>query len=236
MATTQQQEDLAAWKAWKASPTPQNTERLINLVMPLLGREVSHWSTLAPKFLLMNEAKRIALEAFQTFDPSRGVLLSTHIMSRLQKLSRLAYERQSTLTVPEHQRLAFNTVDRVKRQLEEEHGMPPSMAAIADRMSITPDKLHQLLQTVGKTEFLTSADTGPGFAVAPDNGRVLDLAYHDMTPLQKKIFEYRTGYNGAVRKNGAQICKELGITQGQLSYQLENLQKLLQKAKNSLGV
>lgn len=68
--------------------------------------------------------------------------------------------------------------------------------------------------------------------MSDDSPDVIDLAYHDMTPLQKKIFELRAGYNNVPQaKSATEIMRKLSITQGQLSYQLDQIKRLLATAK-----
>jgi hypothetical protein len=47
----------------------------------------------------------------------------------------------------------------------------------------------------------------------------VDLVYHDLSPLQKSIFEHTTGYGGAPVLDGKAMMKKLNLTQGQLSYE-----------------
>lgn len=226
----ERQKDLELWKAWKQAPTPMNLEALMKQVAPILRRETLAWSSTAPAFLLENEAKRIAVEAFQSYDPSAGAMLSTHLVNRLKKLSRIGYQNQSTLSVPEHMRLTYHKYLNAQTHLTElNNGVKPSMHEVADHMGIAPKRLIKLVETVGKRELTESGD-GTEFATSiPDD--VLDLAYADMTQVQKDIFRYRTGYDGTKVLNANQIIKKMGITQGQLSYQILQIKALLQRAQ-----
>jgi DNA-directed RNA polymerase specialized sigma subunit len=175
----------------------------------------------------MAEAKKLALEAFNSFDPNRGVKLSTHVTNRLQKLSRIAYARQSTVSIPEHQRITFNRYQRTVARLEDELGHPPTIQHIADHMAMPVPKLQSILHNVARKEFLESGE-GPAFQHYNDDD-LIHLAYQDMTPSQKRIFELRTGYNGHPVQDGKQIQHTLGITQGQLSYELGKIKTHLEQ-------
>lgn len=174
--------------------------------------------------------KKLALKAFETYDPNRGVLLSTHLMNGLQKLSRFAYQRQSTLNVPEQHRLDYNKYNKAKRQLEDDLGQSPSHEQVADHLGVPPKKLKQLIELVNKQELLESGE-GPSFQLPKEDNDIVDLAFYDMTPNQKKIFKYRTGYEKSPIKNADAIQKELNLTQGQLSYELQKIKSLLESAR-----
>lgn len=226
--------DLELWQAWNKSKSTPDLEALMKQMAPILRRETARWSSLAPAYVLENEAKRIAIAAFAKYNPHAGAALSTYLTSALQKLSRTAYQNQSTLSVPEHQRLGYNQFLAAQTHLTDLNGgRKPELADVADYLSMSPKKLQVLVETVGKRE-LTESGEGPEFVKdIPDD--VLDLAVSEMTPLQKEIFKRRTGYErGHLPKpiqNAATIQRELKITQGQLSYQLLQIKALLVRAQ-----
>jgi DNA-directed RNA polymerase specialized sigma subunit len=41
--------------------------------------------------------------------------------------------------------------------------------------------------------------------------------YHELTPTDRKIFEWRTGYNGVKKLQAQQIAKKLGVSAGAVS-------------------
>jgi len=222
--------DLELWRQWKNTQSQADLDALIKQMWPVIRRETARWAAIMSPAMLDNEAKLLAIKAFQTYNPTVGAALSTHLTNQLQKLSRTAYARQSTLGVPEQKRLLFNNYNRAFRQLEDLHGRPPTLDAIADHMRLPPAKLREVVDVVGKKEFMESGD-GPAFVQFMDDPEVVHLAYHDMTPVQKKIFEMRTGYGGNAVKSGAGIMHATGLTQGQLSYQLNQIKALLERAQ-----
>ena len=230
MNTDAKADDLALWRKWKQYPTPQNLEALIKQLMPVIRRETRRWSAVVPEYILENEAKLLAIKSCETYNPNAGTALGTHVINGLQKLSRTAYKNQSTLSVPEQQRLTFNQYANAKRHLEDLNGVTPTLHDVADYMAIKPKHLQSIVENVGKRELIESGDN---LAFVKDqNDDVLHLAYGDMTPIQQKIFEMRTGYNNTpVAKDAKVIMKALNITQGQLSYQINAMRPLLERAQ-----
>jgi DNA-directed RNA polymerase specialized sigma subunit len=228
--TPDKSEDIALWRAWKQAPSPQNLEALIKQLMPLIRRETSRWGSLVPPYVLENEAKKLTIKACESYNPMAGTALSTHVINQLQKLSRTAYKNQSSLSVPEQQRLTFNRYSAAQRHLEDLNGRKPSLEELGDYLAIKPKKLQMIVENVGKRELIESGE-GPAF-VKDEHDDVLHLAFADMTPLQKRIFEMRTGYNGVpVAKDAKVITKALNITQGQLSYQINAMKPILERAQ-----
>ena len=157
-------QDLLLWEKWKKSRSPTDLEALMRHVAPLLRSEVNRWSRIAPEFLLENEAKRLAIKAFEDYNPNHvpPTALGTHVKNHLLKLSRTAYSRQSTLTVPEAKRLTFNQVQRQRTLLEDQTGRPPMLEELADHMRLSPARLHALQNEVSKREYMESGE-GPSF-------------------------------------------------------------------------
>jgi DNA-directed RNA polymerase specialized sigma subunit len=222
--------DLELWERWKRQPTSTNLEALIQQLMPLIRRETQRWASVVPPYILENEAKLLTIKACQSYNPNAGTALATHIINQLQKLSRTAYKNQSTLSVPEQQRLTFNRYNQALSHLEDLNGRKPTMEDAADYLAIKPKKLRQIIENVGQRELIESGE-GPSF-IQSTSDDVLHLAYKDMTPLQQKIFEMRTGYNNTpIAKDARSILKALNISQGQLSYQITAMKPILERAQ-----
>lgn len=225
--------DVELWLKWNRSKSAMDLEVLMKHMNPVLNREVSRWASIVPRFVLENEAKAQALKAFNSYDPNRGVLLSTHVTNQLQKLSRTAYARQSTVSIPEHKRLTYNRYRKLTAQLEDELGRAPQIHEVADQLALPVNKLQSLISEVEKREYLESeehAESG-----THSETELIELALHDLTPTQQTIFKNKTGWNGAPIKSNAQLMKELSLTQGQLSYELTKVKNKLTSAKNMMG-
>ncbi len=221
--------DLELWKKWKTTQSPADLEALMRQMGGTIQSNVNKWASIVPRSVLDNEAKGFALKAFQTYDTSHDTALNTHVNTWLQKLSRIAYERQSTLSVPEHKRILYNQYNRMKLQIEDDLGHPPTVAHMADHLGMPVKKLESLLSEVDKREFLESEEH-PEVGVQ-DEERLLHFAYNDMTPIQQKIFKWKTGYDKSPIHTNAFIMKELNISQGSLSYELTKIKDHLKKAQ-----
>lgn len=224
--------DLILWERWNRSKSPQDLDLLLKQMEPILRREVGRWSKIAPTFLLENEAKRLAIKAFNDYNPNHvpPTALGSHVTNHLMKLSRTAYARQSILTVPEAKRLNFNSINRERIRLEDHLGRAPTIEELGDHMRLSPKKIQALSAEVSKREYMESGE-GPSFLQHVDDPEIVHLAWHDMTPMQKTIFEHRTGYGGGKVLKGQAIMKATGLTQGQLSHQLEKIKDMLEQAQ-----
>lgn len=220
--------DFELWSKWKKTRSPQDLQALINQMAPIINREVNKWAPSMSRSLLEAEGKRLAVEAFEKYDPKAGAAISTFLASRLQKLSRMVYSTQNTARLSETKTLLFHTYNAASNELRDQHGREPTNEELADNLGWSPKKLEAFQRQAGRKEFIESEEH-PDDENADDD--LVHFIYHDLTPLQKKIFEYRTGYQGSRVLSGAEIMKELKITQGQLSYQINLIEAAVKRAK-----
>lgn len=220
--------DLELWRQWKKTKNPGDLQRLLDQMNPIILREVNKWAPSASRSFLEMEGKRLAVEAFESYNPNAGTALSTYLASRLPKLSRIVYATQNTARLSETKNLLFHTYHTATNELRDKHGREPTNEELADHMGWSPKKLEKFQRESQRKEFIESEEH-PDAEDADDH--LVDFIYHDLTPLQKTIFEHRTGYQGKPVLTGAQIMKKLGLTQGQLSYQLNLIDSAVRRAK-----
>jgi DNA-directed RNA polymerase specialized sigma subunit len=220
--------DTELWRQWKKTKAPNDLQRLLTQMNPLLLREVNKWAPSMSRSYLEAEAKRLAVEAFESYDPSYGAALSTHVASRLPKLSRVVYATQNTARLSETKNLLFHVYHTASHELRERHGREPTNEELADHLGWSPKKLEQFQRQSQRKEFVESEDH-PDAEEAEDH--LVDYIYHDLTPLQKSVFEHSTGYQGKEHLSGDEMMKKLGITQGQLSYKKTLIVKAVERAK-----
>lgn len=221
-APTRSEQDLALWRKWKASPTDANLSALLHQVEPLVQREVSKWAGTLARPLLTTEGRRLAVEAFQDYDPSRGAAVGTHVVTRLQKMSRLSYANQNVARLPENKMLMFHTYNIGHSQLEDSLGRSPTTDELADHLQWSIPHLTKFRREISRQEMLESggsAESGSaGLFEADEQDHSVDFLHHDLPPQHKLVFEHLTGYGGAPILSNQEIQKKLNLTQGRYSY------------------
>jgi DNA-directed RNA polymerase specialized sigma subunit len=233
---TRSARDLELWHAWKRSKSDENTSALLKQVQPLIVREASKWSQTLAQPLLETEGKRLAMQAFHTYDPGKGTALGTHVVNQLQKMSRLAYSNQNVGRIPENKLLLYHTYQTAHAKLSDDLGRPPTSDELADELAWSTSKVKEFRESIGRREMLESGgheesgDAGLYESEGQDN--LVDFIHHDMPPLHKAIFEGLTGYQGTTILNNQQLQKKLGLTQGAYSYAKAQMIKNIQKIQD----
>ncbi len=221
--------DFEAWKAWRASPTDQNMQAILRNLDPLIQSEVNRWSGALARPLLEIEAKRLAVEAIQSFNPNAGAALGTHVTNRLKKLSRISYTHQNIARIPEYQTLKFHTFNVARSALEDQLGREPTADELSDQLGWSQSYLDRFRRSMRK-EFVESGEPVPIFnQTSKNDGGLVDFVYSDLSPLHKKLFQHTTGFGGSKVLDNPALMKKLKMTQGQLSYQKRLLVDHLEK-------
>jgi DNA-directed RNA polymerase specialized sigma subunit len=209
--------DLQLWETWKRTQSPSDLQALLTQMMPIIQREVGKWAPAMSRSLLEMEAKRLAVKAFQSYNPAAGTALSTYVASRLPKLSRTVYSNQNAARLSEANALLFHTYNAAHTQLTDDFGREPTTDELADNLGWSVKKLTQFRTQSGRKEYVESEDHPD--ADADSDQYLADFIHHDLPPTQKQIFEHLTGYRGVPKLGNSAVMKKLGLTQGQYSYQ-----------------
>jgi len=221
--------DDELYKRWKASRTPGDLQALMTNLEPLIQSEVNRRAGTIARDLLVLQAKKLAVDAIKSYNPSVGVKISTHVTNQLQKLSRVNYAHQNAARIPEHSMLQYHSVNIATEDFRADHGRDPSVQELAETLKWSPKKIEQFQANFGRSELLESIDTPNDLFVAATHDPRIDYVYSTLSPRQQQIFEYTTGYHGKPRAGNSQIMQKLGITQGVLSYEKTKIKDAFQK-------
>jgi DNA-directed RNA polymerase specialized sigma subunit len=234
-ATGRQEQDLAAWHTWKKSPTDANASALLAQVSPLIHKEASKWAGTLARPLLETEGKRLAMQAFHSYDPNKGAALGTHVVNQLQRMSRLSYANQNVARLPENKMLLYHAYNVAHSELADEHGRHPTTDELSDRLGWPIKRVEEYRKAIGRREMLESGglfeSSTAGLYDDDKQDHLVDFVHHDLAPMHKAIFEHLTGYRGVEVLSNQDIQKKLGMTQGQYSYAKKQLVDHLAKVQ-----
>lgn len=221
----------AAWQTWKASPGPDANATVLDVLGPTIDRGVrTHMGDLNP--LNRSRARAIALQALGTYDPRGGANLSSHIFNHLRGLKRYAGRIAAGVRLPERAVLERNTLDKHEADLLDELGREPNDDELADRSGFSVRKLKRLRSynpAVAEGAFNVTGDGRTPYnpAVASESTAWRQIVYDELAPLDKKVFEWTTGYNGRKLKNTTEIAHALRRSPGWVSQRRLLIQRKL---------
>ncbi len=218
MTDARKEKDLQAWNQWNRSHADTDLMAVMSLLEPVIRSEVGRWSGSVAPAILSLEARRLAVDAIKGFNPNAGAALNTHVTNQLKKLSRTVYDNQNVARIPEYKVLQVHNFNLAESKLRDNLGRDPTADELLDELGWTKKYLADF-QRSRRKEFIESGELPRIFDLDSGDGGLVDFAYHDLSPLQQKIFEFKTGYGGNPVLSGSEIMKKLKLKQSQLSYQ-----------------
>lgn len=235
MTNSRKDKDLELWKTWNQSKDPKDLSSLYKNINSLIHHNINPLKGSVSDRVLESEAKLQALNAFNTFDPSKDIQLSTHVTNHLKKVNRIAYNNMELLSVPEQRRIKFKNYEAVHSNLEEDLGRPPSMNEIADALGWSLSEVARHKSENWKE--LTASNPNVSDVGFHDdaNNTLTSYVYNDLTPEHQTIFEMTTGYGGQKELSNEQIMKKMKLSQGQLSYAKTKIKNNFKKALGTYG-
>lgn len=221
-----------AWQEWRQRKTKDSSVALLNEFRPMIYKEVYRHGGLLPKSFLEVEAKRLAFNAFDTYDPKKNTRLSTHVANTLRGLGRLNYTYQNALRMPEERQRKYSLFTEAREKLKDRLGRAPSIQELSDELVWPEDEVGRMERDVHvETSESVGGEDAMSSVFAVSSSPVVDFLYHDMEPEEKIIFESLTGYKGHPQLSMSGIARKLGLSEPQVRRKRD---KLAEKIKMAL--
>lgn len=223
-ATRQREMDL--WKKYKGGDQSA-LQPLMGLFRPTVAQWIAqHSSPNVPAVTMRTEALANVKKAIDSYDPSRGAGLNTHVTWGLKKGLRLLHRHSNIARIPEPRGDLIGEYERAKSALTEKLGRTPSIAEIRDYIAaditLDPSKRAKLnLATIARLEHELRRDTpytDTMSAFAESEGMetpevvARDLLYSSLAPSDQVIFENAFGYAGKPVLPNVRIAKMVGVS------------------------
>jgi len=223
-----------AWQHYKDN-APGSKQEVLNALAPTIDAAVTNMVGGDRRYL--TRARLMALEALPGYDPRQGVSLNTYVYNRLQGLKRLSADRGNFIHVPERSALERKQLEAIKQDYILETGAEPSLAMLADKSGMPLNKVGRLMSIFGTTS--TSATRGEHGDSLEAKGRnanelYIDSFYTELPEIDKKIYEWSTGYKGSPRLDRATMAKRLGISEAAVSQHASKIDRLAARFNQTL--
>lgn len=206
--------EMTLWREWHKTKDPGKLGQLLDSVHPIIVNTVKRFESVPlPPSSITAEAKKQALNAFRTYDPTAGASLGTHVHNYMQKVNRFVYEHQNVGRIPEHRIVQIGTFNAVKSELREKLGREPSATEVGDELNWSHAEVERMEREL-KREVPESAvsDVDFSFTQTSDAQKVLGFIYYELSPQEKVVFEYLTGWAGKPKLPEEQIAAKIGAT------------------------
>jgi RNA polymerase sigma factor FliA len=149
--------NLAVWESYKRTLDSVTRDRLLNQYLPLVKNVASRMALGFPKSVELNDLVNTGviglIEAFNNFDPARGVKFETYAVPRIR--GAILDELRALDWIPRSTRAKSREIDRATTKLENELGRSPSDSELAKKLNVSTDELLSTLGDVSSTTLLS---------------------------------------------------------------------------------
>lgn len=224
------EQELQLWSDWNSHRSHSARNKLLKSLDPLLHKQVNKFATSPiPRTALETEARMLALNAFDTYDPTKAQL-NTHVTNHLKHLQRYVLNYQNVGKIPEHRGLAISKFQNTNSNLNEDLGREPNATELADALSWSVPEVERMqseLRADLSIRQLDDDDEGGFFDYTMSQSSTLDDAiefiYYDSSEEDKKILEYMFGIKGERKLPVSEIALQLNKTETYVRTRLKNI-------------
>jgi len=222
--------------AWMRSPTPTLSTHLLKQLNPTIQKAITTHVGPTASPTIKSRAKMLALDAAQSFQPSSGAKLPTHVFSQLQSLKRYAGQEGMVVGIPERMAIQRRRLDRVTSDFKNENGRDPSDDEISSLSGLNVkelSKLRRLPAVINEGRFYDTSnpEASPDLPAVENHAKPqqawLNFIYHNSSEQDKVLLEHSFGLNGKPKLDNMGIAAKLGVTPAAISQRKVKLQEQL---------
>ena len=182
-------------------------------------------------------AYRLSFDAIDTFDPSRGVDVKTHVFNNLKRLNRIYSDRTNIVHVPEGVAKDYNIVSKAIVNFNDEHNRDPNEDELADITKLSKKRINNILSrgstisgSVSVTD--TGADKVSSSGISDDT--YIEYLYSSCDPIDKKIIELTSGKGGSRIYQNSEVARRLNITPAAVILRMSKLREKMAELRGLL--
>lgn len=221
--------DLELYNHWKETGDKKALGQLINQLSPLIYSEVRRQSGTLPVQALSAESKKWAIKAIQTYDPSKGTALSTHVTGYLRKVRRMNYKFQNMVRLPENLQLKYNQYSTALNNLTDRLNREPTDVELAQELGWSKAATVKYRNSLYK-DLTESGAQKPTEAFQFNQNKILyDYIISQLTPEERIILD------NVKTVSSTELAKMIGVNVNGLNYRKEKLRKKIQQIQAEAG-
>jgi len=213
----QRKQELDAWGRWRKDQNGEDFKYLLDSFRPLMfaqGRRYLQTAQL-PRSAVEADMVQHFHRALETYDPTKGAQMNTHIWNHLQHTGRFLRTYQNIGKIPEPRARQIGRFQARSAVMEENLGREPTTIELADDLKI-PMKEIELLRRELRRDILVDEATS-GLSMTSDSTpkalEQIQFLHMELNPEQQLILEHTYGmYGRQAMDNNEDIARIVGMT------------------------
>lgn len=231
-----QKKELFLWDQWKQQgETPEASAPLVNSMRNIINKYgVQGWANRVPisKPVLEQRALNLALQGMRKYDPTRDVLLSTHVTNQFKGMNRFVQSRQNFTRMTEERVKLHGPYNAAVSRLREKLERDPTVTELADEMGVNVRTLNKFMQEKKEDHLASGAMEDPFVEPANPDRLILELIRYELTPDEEKVLDHLTGQGGkALTTSTGDIAKKEGWNDSKVSHLKKKIQMRIEAAR-----
>jgi DNA-directed RNA polymerase specialized sigma subunit len=225
-----------AYKSWRERQTPDSMAAALEAADPVINNAITSYA--GGNKTLRTQAKKLAARGIQTYDPERGAQLHSHLMNQLQPLRRLHQQRSNVIHVPERVQVDLFKLRQAQQGFFDRFGREAADTELAEHLGLPQSRIRHLRkfmkQERAESSMQSISDEGeepfyPGSSSAKPEDIWTEYVHHDASPIDQKILEWKTGFNGKEILSTQDIARKLRISPSAVSQRATRMAQQLKR-------
>lgn len=222
--------DQEAYETWKASGSKKDLGILMNQLSPIIYAEVKRASGSLPTAALSAEAKKWAFKAIQTYDPTKGTAISTHVMNYLPKIRRLNYKFQNAVRLPENMQLRYHDYNHALVALTEELNREPTDEEMAKRLGWSKPHTVKFKNSLYSDLIESNSERASEFTQFNEQAILMEHMMNQLDYQEKFILE------NTKLMSSTELAAKIGVNLNRLNYLKNKLKEKITTIQAESGM
>jgi len=227
-------QDLEMWKKWQDNgKNPDDLRPLLTNYRGMIRSQSNRFAgnVELPPAAIHAEFTRQAVNAFNTYDPSKGAQLGTWVRTNLQKGQRWVATYQNTARIGEHRHYKVGEFQNASASLNDQLGREPSHQELAEQLGWSLKETTRMGSEIRKSYLESGFEGDPTTLMPSREAEVLRMVKYDLSPEEHLVYEYTLGEGGKPQLKPGQIATKLNMSPAKVTRIRE---KIYQKARGGM--
>jgi DNA-directed RNA polymerase specialized sigma subunit len=217
------------YQVYQQTGNMKDRTKVLMALQPVLNKKHQQLSGSLPDAALKAEISKHAISGIETYDPSKGAKLSTHVFNHIAQASRLNYTYQNVVRMSEDkQQGKFKHYKKALDDLESELLRAPTDQELATRLNWTVKEVVDLKENLFQDIYESRQEVAGVASQFSDDTIKLNYIKENLKPDELKFFDSKTS-----GMSQADMTEQFGMDTNKLNYtqrKLKNkVQSLLEK-------
>ncbi len=205
------------WKKWKGGDSGA-LDQLLESLKPITQPAAERLLLMSqlPRSYVESTVSRVTIQGLGRYDPSRGVKLTSFVVSTLPAANRPIMEFAQVARMPEERRLRVGAFQSAEGHLKMHLGRQPTLPELQDELMWSAKEVQTMRRSLRPEVSMERDPSASERSMPLDAGRMtteaLTWVRYELTPEEMLVYEGLTGLGAQPRVSTDQLAQRMGKT------------------------